>query len=107
MRTHRKGGCYVRPLSEPIPFKMGLQIPRRVYSQAAAQGGIRKDAQPMGRNFPCLGAAERMPDSRRALDAGSCTYVHCDSAEAPGRLGDRVSKREERRRYGPTGWQGA
>src|SRR5487761_472958 len=62
---------------------MGLQIPHGVYSQATAQGGIRKDAQPIGRDFPCLGSAERMPDSRRALNAGSCAYVHCDSPKHP------------------------
>lgn len=33
--------------------------------------------------------------------------VYCDSAEAPGRLRDRVPEREERDRGGPAEWQGA
>ena len=44
MIIHLQGGCPVRPSSEPIPFKMGLQLPCHVRSQAAAQGAVWKDA---------------------------------------------------------------
>ena len=38
MRTHRKGGCRCLTLSEPIQLEVGLQIPRGVYPEEAAEG---------------------------------------------------------------------
>ena len=48
-----------------------------------------------------------MPDSGRAFDARPRTYVHCDSTQAPSRIGDRVPEREECHRESPSVWQGA
>src|SRR5579863_2900418 len=67
MRTHRKGGCYGRPLSPPILFKMELQIPCRVHPEATAEGAVWKCAPSTRGGLPYLGPAERMPDSRRHL----------------------------------------
>src|SRR5437868_3675271 len=49
--------------------------------------------QQFGTDLPLAGAAEGMPDSRRASDARPCTHVHRDSPQAPGGFGDRVSEK--------------
>ena len=54
MRTHPKGGCHVRPLSEPIPFPMGLQIPCRVRPQATTQVLFGKTRRQLGEIFHAL-----------------------------------------------------
>src|ERR1700674_870930 len=69
---------------------MGLQIPCGVCSQTTTQSALWSSASAIGRNLPCVGTAEGMPDRRRAPDAGSCAYVHRHSPEIPGGLGDRV-----------------
>ena len=90
MRTHRKGGCRCLTLSEPIQLEVGLQIPRGVYPEEAAEGIVWQTPPSPRGDFPCLGPAERVSDSGRTSAAGSCQYVHCDSPEAPGGFGDRV-----------------
>src|SRR5947209_5479562 len=85
----------VRVLSEPIPFQMGLQVPCGIRAQGPTESDLRADPSAMGTNLPCPGAAEGMPDSRRASNAGPCAYVHRHSAQTPGGVGNRVSQREE------------
>ena len=74
---------------------MGLQISCGVRAQAAAESNLRTDTAPSGIDFPWAGEAKGMPDSGRAFDARPRTYVHCDSTQAPSRIGDRVPEREE------------
>src|SRR5215469_14153653 len=45
----------VEPLSEPIPFEMGLQIPCGFHPQAAAEGRVRKSPPATRGDFPCSG----------------------------------------------------
>ena len=56
MRTHPKGGCHVRPLSEPIPFKMGLQIDRREATLPAGGNATPATYQVNGRQFVVIAA---------------------------------------------------
>src|SRR5690349_22483978 len=92
---------YVEPLSEPIPFEMGLQMPRRVCPQAAAESSLWESPPAAGGDFPRAGPAEGMSDPGRASEAGPCAHVCGDSPQVPGGLGDRVSEGEERYRGGP------
>src|SRR5437660_5496892 len=86
---------------------MGLQVSRRIRTQAAAQSNLRADAPSTGADFPRAGQAERVPDCRRAPPVRPCAHVHCDSPQAPGGFGDRVSEREERYSHSPAVRQGA
>src|SRR5207253_1452437 len=85
----------VRVLSEPIPFQMGLQVPCGFRAQRPPKNDLWADPSAIRADLPCLGAAERMPDSRRASDAGPCAYVYRHSTQTPGGVGHRVSQREE------------
>src|SRR6516164_8437046 len=85
----------VKSLPAPIPFEMGLQIPRCVYPQAAAESVVWQSPPALRGGLPCFGPAEGMPDSRRTSEAGPCAYVHSDSSEVPGGFGDRVPEGEE------------
>src|SRR5437868_6150446 len=97
----------VRVLSEPIPFQMGLQVPCGVRAQGPTESDLWSDPSAIGTDFPCLGAAKGMSDSRRASDAGPCAYVHRHSAQTPGGFRYRVSEREECDRDSPTARKGA
>jgi len=44
----------VKSLPEPIPFEMGLQIPRGVYPQAAAESAIWQSPPALGEIFHAL-----------------------------------------------------
>ena len=57
---------------------------------------LRKHPPAIGSCVPRLGPAERMPDSRRASHAGPRAHLYHHTPEASGRLGDRLSEREER-----------
>src|SRR3954469_24298141 len=104
---HRWGGWVVRALPEPIPFQMGLQVSCRLRAQTAAESDFRADTPSIGADLPCTGAAEGMPDSRRAFDAGPRAYVYRDSTQTPGGFSDRVSERQERDCDCPAVRQGA
>src|SRR5256886_2944735 len=67
MRTHPKGGCDVRPVSEPIPFEMGLQIPCRVCSQAAAPRAVCANPPSIGTDLPCSGPTKGVQDRGKHL----------------------------------------
>src|SRR6266498_565346 len=78
---------------------MGLQVSRSVRSvrtQTAKESDLRPHPEPIGRDLPRAGEAEGVSDFGRTPDARPCAYVHRYSAQAPGRLGDWVSEREER-----------
>ena len=66
-------------------------VPKR--RRKAIFGNIRRQ---LGAVFHALAQQKRVPDSRRASDAGPCAHVHCHTPEASGRLGDWVSQGEER-----------
>src|SRR5207237_2134385 len=55
-------GCNVRNLSEPIPFKMGLQVSRCFRAQATAESHVRPNASSTGYNLPRTGSAKGVPD---------------------------------------------
>src|SRR5690349_24847913 len=74
---------YVEPLSEPIPFEMGLQMPRRVCPQAAAESSLWESPPAAGGDFPRAGPAEGMSDPGRASEAGPCAHVCGDSPKYP------------------------
>ena len=63
--------------------------------EKAKEGHLRPIPAAIGRDFPCAGAAERVPDSGRTPHAGPCAHVHRDSSQAPGGVGDWVSEGEE------------
>src|SRR4029077_6505306 len=96
----------VRVLSEPIPFEMGLQVPCGVRAQGPTESHLWADTSAIGTDFSCTGAAEGMPDSRRAPHAGPCAYVHRYSTQTPGGFRHRVSQREECDRDCPAARQG-
>src|SRR5260370_27849442 len=101
-----KRGCNVRRLSEPSPFQMGLQVSRSVRAQTATESDLRPHPEPIGRDLPRAGEAEGVSDSGRTPDARPCAHVYCDSAQAPGCVGDRVSEGEERYCHCPIGRKG-
>jgi len=45
---------YVRALSEPIPFQMGLQVSRGMRAQTTAENHLRPDPSPIGAIFHSL-----------------------------------------------------
>src|SRR6266436_7690067 len=106
MRTTKRG-CYVRRLSEPSPFQMGLQVSRSVRAQTATESNLRPHPEPIGRDLPRAGEAEGVSDFGRTPDARSCAHVYRDSAQTSGRLGDRLFEGEERHWHCPTGRKGA
>ena len=69
-------GCNVGALSKPIPFEMGLQVPRCFRAQTTTQGHLWPSASSIGTNFPGLGQTKRAPNHRRTPNARPCTYVH-------------------------------
>src|SRR5712691_4728622 len=75
---------------------MGLQVSRSVRAQTTTEGDLRPHPEPIGRDLPRAGEAEGVSDFGRPPEARPCAYVHRDSAQAPGRLGDWVFEREER-----------
>src|SRR3954447_22129018 len=81
-----------------------------IMSSSCPNGGgsdFRADTPSIGADLPCTGAAEGMPDSRRAFDAGPRAYVYRDSTQTPGGFSDRVSERQERDCNCPAVRQGA
>src|SRR5438093_12167222 len=96
--TYDEEDSNVRALSEPIPFQMGLQVPRSVRAQTASENDVRAGAPATGCDLPRAGPAEGMPNYRGSLDAGPCAHVYRHSAKAPGGIGDRISQRKERNR---------
>src|SRR5207249_1450627 len=97
MRTTKRG-CYVRRLSQPSPFQMGLQVSRSVRAQTTTESDLRPIPGPTGRDLPRTGEAEGVSDCGRTPHARPCAHVHRDSTQAPGRLRNRVFKGEERHR---------
>ena len=54
-----------------------------IRAQTTAENHLRPDPSPIGADLPLAGAAERMPDARRASAARPRTHVHCDSPKHP------------------------
>src|ERR1700688_4127131 len=105
MRTTKRG-CYVRRLSEPGPFQMGLQVSRSVRAQTTPESDLRPRPEPIGRDLPRAGEAEGVSDSGGTPDASPCTHMYRDSAQTPGGLGDWFSEGEERHCHRPAGRKG-
>jgi hypothetical protein len=78
-KTRAKGDVSTLPARGHFYF--ALTVSRRVCAQGTTQGAFRASTSAIGTNFPCVGTAERMPDNRRASDAGPRTHVHRDSPE--------------------------
>jgi hypothetical protein len=88
MRTHPRGGCDVRTLSEPL--KMGLQIPCCFHSQTPVPLAFWTDAAPTGRNFPRVGPTERMDSvginrhgvtNEKVVEKGIANHLESESCE--------------------------
>ena len=60
--------------------------------EATTQGAVWPGAPQAGRNLPCVGAAEGLPDPRGTPAAGPRAHVHRDSSKVFGRFGDRFLK---------------
>ncbi len=104
MRTNPKGGCECQSFIRAYPIRSGTANTTWCLSPSGdGRCCSGRSVLSWGRSFmPC--PAEGMPDHRGASEAGRCAYVHCESPQAPGGLGDRVSEGEERDRGGPTVW---
>src|SRR5258708_29202280 len=82
---------------------MGLQVSRSVRAQTKTESDLRPHPEPIGRDLPRAGEAEGVSDFGRTPDARPCAHVYRDSAQAPGRVGDRILEREERHCHRPAG----
>ena len=108
MRRIRRIQCQSFTRAYPIP-----NIPNGTASTTwfscpnAAESNLRANPPSTGADIPLAGAAEGMPDSRRASHARPCTHVHRDSTETSGGFRDRISEREERDRHRSPVRQGA
>src|SRR5947199_4952233 len=96
--TYDEEDSNVRALPEPIPFQMGLQIPRSVRAQTASENDFGAGAPATGCDLPGAGPAEGMPNYRGSLDAGPGAHMYRHFPKAPGGIGDRISQRAERNR---------
>src|SRR2546427_1289647 len=67
MRTTKRG-CYVRRLSEPSPFQMGLQVSRSVRAQTTTESDLRPIPGPIGRDLPRTGG-------RRSVRLWKCIAI--------------------------------
>jgi hypothetical protein len=90
MRIHPRGGCDVRTLSEPIPLKVGLQIPCGFHSQTTTEAAVRTDATPIGTNLPRVGSAEGMDSvginrhgvtNEKVVEKGIANHLESESCE--------------------------
>src|SRR6266481_4150574 len=97
---------YLWVTGRPSPFQMGLQVSRSVRAQTTTESDLRPIPGPIGRDLPRTGEAEGVSDCGRTPHARPCAHVHRDSAQAPGRYGNRVSQGEERNRQRQPGRKG-
>src|SRR5438046_6288721 len=74
--TYDEEDSNVRALPEPIPFQMGLQIPRSVRAQTASENDFGAGAPATGCDLPGAGPAEGMPNYRGSLDAGPGAHMY-------------------------------
>src|SRR5689334_15773405 len=79
--------------------KWDCKVPRCLRAQAAEESDLWKYPPTTGPGFPRAGETEGVPDRGGTLDAGPRTYVHRDSAEAPGGLCDWIFERQKRDCY--------
>ena len=82
-------------LYQPIPFQVGLQVPRSFRAQTAAEGDFRAGAPTTGCDLSRTGPAKGVPDYRGSFDARPCAYVYRNSPKTPRGIGDRVPQGEE------------
>ena len=67
---------YVRPLSESIAYKVGLQISCGVCTKAKKESALWENKEKHGQYLPRACQAEGMPDYRGTHNAGSCAYAY-------------------------------
>jgi len=101
MSLHRREKLDGWNLSKLVAFEVELQIPRSLCAQTAAEDAVWEHQDEAGTDLSRVGSAEGMSDRRRTLVFGSRAYVHRDTTEACGGLGDRIPQGEERYRDRP------
>src|SRR6185436_11604769 len=83
---------------------MGLQISRCIYPQTTQKSIVWRDSQKPGRDLSRVSSTERMPNSRRPLDARSRSHLYRDTAKILGGISDRVYQRQKRVNNRPALW---
>lgn len=83
-------------LPEPHAHDVGLQIPRRIYSQASEESYFWCDSATPWASATRAGTAERVQDRGGALDERARSHVHQHSTEAFGVVRGGVHQRQER-----------
>src|SRR5687768_14366604 len=75
---------------------MGVQIPRRFYSEVPQEDLVCRAASASGRCIPEIGRAKGKQDRGRSSSAGSRAHVDLDPPEARSVGGDRIYQGKER-----------
>ena len=76
-------------------YVMGVQIPRRFYSEVPQKDLVFRTASASGRCIPEIGGAEGKQDRGRSSSAGSRAHVDLDSTEVRSVAGDRIYQGKE------------
>src|SRR5208337_294373 len=84
---------------------MGLQIPRRVYSQMPQEDALRPIAPTPWGSFQEACGAEGKPNRGRAFDGRSCAYDDRHPTEVRGFAGGWIYQRQERHSFGAGLWR--
>ena len=74
---------------------MGVPVSRSIYPEMAEENAVRQFKEGAWKGIPKVGGAKGMPNRRRALDAGPCTYADLDTAETFGIAGSGVHQGKE------------
>jgi len=69
---------------KPKPHEVGLQVPRRIYTEESKDGVVRSTADASWRGLPQIGAAQGEPDRGGTFDGRSRSHDDLDTAEICG-----------------------
>jgi len=98
---------YVESLPEPIPFELGLQIPRHIRAEVSEEGHLRQDTREARSDLSWARPPEGVQDRRGEARRRPCPHVPRDPAQILRLFGHRVPEGQGRHRHRPDVGKGA